>query len=183
MSDSTHLMTWVARDTKIRFAHLAHEQGYSESAFLKRLVNGTLAASGGVARQSPERVESTTASGRLSIRLRSDDKLLLRERAAGRDMPTSTYASLLIRAHLRTLTPLPTAELAALRCSVAVVGAIGRNLNQIARAVNRGEAPAGPRLADLRALLRALTGLRDHFKALIAANLESWKIGYEKDPH
>jgi hypothetical protein len=35
----------------------------------------------------------------------------------------------------------------------------------------------------MRALLRALTGLRDHFKALIAANLESWKIGYEKDPH
>ena len=182
MSKSTHLTTWVTRETKDRFAHLAHEQGYSESACLKRLVAGSLAASGGIARQLPERVAPTAASGRLSIRLRSDDMLLLRERAAGRDMPTSTYASLLIRAHLRTLTPLPTVELAALRSSVAEVGAIGRNLNQIARAVNRGEAPA-PRLADLRALLRALTGLRDHFKALIAANLGSWKIGYEKDPH
>jgi hypothetical protein len=59
----------------------------------------------------------TAASGRLSVRLRSNDLLLLRERAAGRDMPTSTYASLLIRAHLRTLTPLPTAELTALRRS------------------------------------------------------------------
>ena len=136
-----------------------------------------------MARQLPERVEPTAASGRLSIRLRSDDLLLLRERAAGRDMPTSTYSSLLIRAHLRTLAPLPTAELAALRRSVAEIGVIGRNLNQIARAVNRWEAPAGPSLADRRALLRALTGLRDHFKALIAANLGSWKIGYEKDPH
>jgi hypothetical protein len=98
-------MTWVPRETKDRFAHLAHEQGYFESAFLKRLVDGSLAASGGTARQLPERVEPTAASGLLSIRLRSDDLLLLRERAAGRDMPTSTYASLLIRAHLRTLGP------------------------------------------------------------------------------
>jgi hypothetical protein len=183
MSKSTHLMTWVTRETKDRFAHLAHEQGYSESAFLKRLVDGSLAASGGMARQLPERVEPTAASGRLSIRLRLDDLLLLRERAAGRDMPTSTYASLLIRAHLRRLTPLPTAELAALKRSVAEIGAIGRNLNQIARAVNRGEAPTGPSRADLQALLRALTALRDHFKALIAANIESWKIGYEKASH
>jgi len=70
-------------------------------------------------------------------------------------------ASLLIRAHLRTLTPLPTAELAALRCSVAEVGAISRNLNQIARAVNRGDTPTGPNRVDLQALLRELTGLRD----------------------
>jgi hypothetical protein len=173
-------MTWVTRETKDRLAHLAREQGYSESAFLKRLVDGALVASGGMARQLPERVEPTVASGRLSIRLRSDDLLVLRERAAGRDMPTSTYASLLIRAHLRTLTPLPTAELTALRRSVAEIGAIGRNLNQIARAVNRGEAPTGPNRADLQALLRALTGLRDHFKAVITANLESWSIGYEK---
>lgn len=132
---------------------------------MKRLVDGSLAASGGIARQLLERVEPTAGSGRLSIRLRSDDLLLLRERAAGRDMPTSTYASLLIRANLRTLTPLPTAELAALRRSVAKVGAIGRNLNQIARGVNRGEAPTGPSPADLRALLGALTGLRDHFQS------------------
>lgn len=82
MSQSTHLMTWVTRETKDRFAHLAREQGYSESAFLKRLVDGALVASGGTARQLPERVAPIAASGRLSIRLRSDDLLLLRERAA-----------------------------------------------------------------------------------------------------
>jgi hypothetical protein len=91
--------------------------------------------------------------------------------------------SLLIRAHLRNLTPLPTAELAALKGSVAELGAIGRNLNEIARSLNQGNAYTSPGLADLRAVLKGLWGLRNHTKALIATNLDSWKIGYEKAPH
>ena len=179
MKDSTHLMTWVPRDTKERFGHLAHEQGFSESAFLKRLVDASITGAGGIARPWPEAIDPVLPSGRLSIRLRSDDLLVLRERTKARDMPTSTYASYLIRSHLRNLAPLPSAELAAFKRSIAEVGAIGRNLNEIARAVNRREAPNGPSRADLQALLRALTGLRDNMKALVAANLISWKEGHE----
>ena len=98
-------------------------------------------------------------------------------------MPTSTYVSLLVRSHLRALTPLPTAELEALKRSVAEISAIGRNLNQIARAVNQGERPNGPSKADLQALLRALMGLRVHIKALINLNLASWRSGHEKANH
>jgi hypothetical protein len=116
-------------------------------------------------------------------RARSDDLLVLRERAKARAMPTSTYVSLLVRSHLRALTPLPTAELEALKRSVAEISAIGRNLNQIARAVNQGERPSGPSKADLHALLRALMGLRVHIKALINVNLASWRSGYEKANH
>ena len=98
-------------------------------------------------------------------------------------MPTSTYVSLLVRSHLRAVTPMPTAELAALKRSTAEIGAIGRNLNQIARALNQGEHPNGPTKADLYALLRALNGLRVHIKAIINSNLESWRNGYEKANH
>jgi hypothetical protein len=100
--------------------------------------------------------------------------MLLRARAAAREMPTSTYVSFQLRAHLRALTPLPAAELAALRRAVAEVGALGRNINQIARAVNRGGNPIGPDLAALQGILRALDVLREHLKALIRANLASW---------
>ena len=79
-------------------------------------------------------VEPVPIDRKITVRLRTDDLLLLRERAKARVMPTSTYVSLLIRSHLRALTPLPTAELEALKRSVAEVSAIGRNLNQIARA-------------------------------------------------
>src|SRR6266404_2934260 len=138
MRDSTHLMTWVTRETKARFAALANTQGITESAFLKRLVDASLVPTTPSIPQSPDLVEPVSATGRLSIRLRSDDLLLLRERARAREMPTSTYVSLLVRSHLRACAPLPTLELAALKRSVAEIGAIGRNLNQIAHALNRG---------------------------------------------
>jgi hypothetical protein len=108
-----------------------------------------------------ELVEPVAASAKISVRPRSDDQLLLRERARARGMPTSTYVSLLIRSHLRSLAPLPTTELMALKRSIAEVGAVGRNLNQIARAVNQGEHSTGPSRADLQALLRALSGPRE----------------------
>lgn len=71
-------------------------------------------------------------------------------------------------------------ELAELKRAVAALGAIGRNLNQIARAANRGGNWHGPSATDLRALLRALEGLRDHVKALVAANIESWETGHDQ---
>ena len=151
--------------------------------FLKRLVDASLVSTTAVNPPSPGAVEPVNATGRLSIRLRSDDLLVLRERAKARAMRTSTYVSLLVRSHLRALTPLPTAELEALKRSVAEISAIGRNLNQIARAVNQGERPSGPSKADLHALLRALMGLRVHIKALINVNLASWRSGYEKANH
>jgi hypothetical protein len=63
---------------------------------------------------------------------------------------------------------------------VAEVGALERNIDQIARAVNEQQWPAGPNRSDLISILRALEGLRGHFKAVIIANLASWDAGYKK---
>ena len=168
---------------KERFAAVARYQALSESALLKRLVEAALVAVTAVKPQVTQAVEPVPVGGKLSVRLRSDDLLLLRERAKARAMPTSTYVSLLIRSHLRSVTPLPTAELDVLKRSVAEISAIGRNLNQIARAVNQGEGPNGASKADLQALLRALNGMRVHIKSLINSNLESWRSGGEKANH
>jgi hypothetical protein len=170
----------VTAAKKARFAAVAHHQGLSESALLKRLVDAALLASEVVHSDVTEPVEYVATTGKISVRLRPDDLLLLRERAKGRAVPTATYVSFLIRSHLRSLAPLLTQELAALKASLAELGAIGRNLNQIAHAVNRGEHPHGLSRGDLEALLRALGGLRDHIKAVITTNLTSWDLGYEK---
>jgi hypothetical protein len=173
----------VTSEMKERFAAVARYQALSESALLKRLVEAALVAVVAVKPQVTQAVEPVPVGGKISVRLRSDDLLLLRERARARAMPTSTYVSLLIRSHLRSVTPLPTAELDVLKRSVAEISAIGRNLNQIARAVNQGEGSNGSSKADLQALLRALNGMRVHIKSLINSNLESWRSGDEKANH
>jgi len=173
----------VTCEMKERFAAAARCQELSQSALLKRLVEAALLTVTPVQPPVGETVEPVPVDGKISVRLRTDDLLMLRERAKARVMPTSTYVSLLIRSHLRALTPLPTPELDALKRSVAEISVIGRNLNQIARAVNQGERPNGPSKADLHSLLRALDGLRVHIKALINANLASWGRGHEKANH
>lgn len=173
----------VTADTKQRFAATAHQQGLSESTLLKRCVDAALLTASALPPRTPDVVEPVGRDARVCVRLRADDMLLLRERCAAREMPSSTYASFLLRAHLRALTPLPVAELAALKSAVAELGAIGRNINQIARAVNRGAAPIGPTPAQLQSIMRALWGLRGHVKELVRANLASWSQGYEKTRH
>src|ERR1700734_2613946 len=93
-------------------------------------------------------------STRLTVRLRPDDETLLRARAAARTMAPATYLSVLTRAHLRSLAPLPKEELLALKRSVSELGSMGRNLNQIARAVNQGTRVVRPGQEELRAMLR-----------------------------
>jgi hypothetical protein len=173
----------VTADTKRHFGELARRQGVTESALLKRLVLAALAAESGTVMRDIEPVAPVGRDPRVYVRLRSEDLLLLRERATARSMPAATYVSMLVRSHLHSLAPLPVAELAALRRSVIEVAAIGRNLNQIARVANSGGAPNGPNRADLQAMLRALTALRDHIKVLIATNLASWSAGHEKTSH
>jgi hypothetical protein len=181
MSDGTHLTTWVSQLTKQRFAALARQRGVSDSALLKHMIEFTLQAAN-VEENAAEADDVATRAARLSIRLRPDDQLLLRARARARGMPAATYVSVLLRAHFRSLAPLPREELLALKRVVSELGAVGRNLNQLARAANQGERVSGPGREDLRALLKVCEGLRDHVKSLLAANIRSWAQGYGESP-
>jgi hypothetical protein len=78
-------------------------------------------------------VEPIGPRARVYVRLRRSDHALLRERAAGRGLASATYVSMLVRTHLRGMPPLPDRELAELRHAAGALGAVGRNLNQIAR--------------------------------------------------
>ncbi len=180
MKDNTHLMAWVTRETKERFTLLARNRELSESALLKQLIEVALAGAGIHEAKPLDILAPVSAKERMSVTLRIDDVQLLRERARARGVPTSRYVSLLVRSHLRAVAPLPTAEFEALRRSIAEVGAISRNLNQIARAVNQGLIPNGPTRAEIHTLLRGLNNLKDQIKAVLAANLNSWRDGHEK---
>lgn len=176
----THLSTWVDEETKRRFTAIANHEGLSESALLKRMVALMLQST--TARPTLNPPDGSPRDTRVTVRLRPDDQQLLKERAAARDMPAATYVSVLVRAHLRSLAPLPKEELLALRRTVSELSAIGRNLNQIARVANQSPRASVPHQEELRTMLRLCKGLRDHVKSLLKANLRSWEVGYaEKD--
>jgi hypothetical protein len=81
---------------------------------------------------------------------------------------------------LRDLAPLPKDELLALKRAVSELGAVGRNLNQIARAANEGSRVSALGRDDFKAILKICEALRDHTKGLIKANTASWVMGHAK---
>jgi hypothetical protein len=105
VAGNPYIAARVDPSVKERFATLARQQGLSESQLLKRLVETAVT---GTRSETPVQLGAVSpppTTGKISVRLRSDDLLLLRERAQNRQMPTGTFVSLLIRSHLRRLTP------------------------------------------------------------------------------
>jgi hypothetical protein len=160
---------------KERFAVVAQRHGVSESVLLRRLIEDALLTAGEPVSR-PAKAPNPQPPEKISVRLRPDDFRLLCERAGVRRIRPATYVALFVRAHLRNVPPLPTEELVALKRSIAEMGAIGRNLNQIARTMNRGEQRNDIEIAYLQGLMKVLAGLRDRTKALITANTLSWGV-------
>jgi hypothetical protein len=158
----------------------AEQQQVTESVLLKRLLGAALLGLRGLDSEAVEPIAPLARNARVFVRLRPEDHVLLRERAAGREIAPATYASIVLRTHLRGVAPFPERMFADLKRSVAELGAIGRNLNQIARVGNQTGRITGPSSQDLQALLRACAALRDHVKTLIRANTASWESGHAK---
>ncbi len=171
----------MTKETKDRFAAVARHQGLSDSALLKRLVELMLQGAGAAEVGTPGEAERASRGSRLTVRIRPDDQMLLRERAAARGMAAATYVSVLTRSHLRSLAPLPKAEWLTLERIVTELSKQGRNINQIARAVNRGERVNDPESNQFRYMFKICEALRVDTKKLLQANAKSWEQGYE-DP-
>ncbi len=186
------MKTTVPRDLRAQAKEIADRELLSEAAWLKRLVlrevrachgaNGDgdrTCSAGGVRNRRAARAGGCARA--MLVRLGTEDKLLLDARAEARGLRPATYASVLLRSHLRKLTPLPKDELAALKRAVAELGAVGRNLSQIARAANQGGRVVGPGHDEFRAFLRICEALRDDTKDLIKANTADWASGRAED--
>jgi hypothetical protein len=173
----------VSSETKTLLQRIAAREQVTESALVRKLLETLVRTSATDSAALGESDDTELRGERMSIRLSPDDRLLLCERATAREMPSATYVAVLVRSHLRKLTPLPAEELAALKRSIAELGAIGRNLNQIARMLNAGGRPDGPRHHDLELMLKIAVGLRDHVRALLKANETSWGRGYAETTH
>src|SRR5271168_797281 len=154
MAASPCIQCRIDPQLKLRLQAIAVGQGVTESAVLKHLiVSGIGMAPVNDARESA--VESIGPRARVYVRLRPSDHALLRERASRRGLASATYVSMLVRTHLRNVPPLPDRELADLRYAAGALGAVCRNLNQIAGVAHQTGRVEGLTTADLRAILAA----------------------------
>ncbi len=183
---ATHLLkARVSLQMKERVHALAEREHLNESIWLRRLIATTLESVSKASTDVPRASQSSTITdvladpvgpitNRVCVRLRPEDRRLLRERSAARGLASATYVSVLVRAHLRHLTPLPKEELKALKGCVAELSAIGRLLSQIARAPHQGQSVV---IEHLHLMLKRCESLRDHIKRLISRNVKSWEVG------
>ena len=190
MSCTETLKAHVSPEIKRQAKAIAERDLLTEAAWLKRLVIREIracdAANDGGSDLHRENDTHRTRVARGSkghckpvyVRFRDEDRLLLDARAAARGMRPATYVSVLTRAHLRSLTPLPKEEYLALKRSIAVLESIGRNINQIAKAANQGGRTPDSVGAEFRAMLKICVALRDNTKALLKANETSWMTGH-----
>ena len=169
----------VTSETKARVRRLAERDGITESTLLRQLLDVVFRTAGLDDAPTVAVPDKVNRDARVNVRLEPEDWRLLRERARARGMASATYLSYLARRHLRGAAPLPRAEYTLLKQSVEQVAALGRDLNQIARALNRSDRPAGPGRAEVAAMLKVAESLRDHFKGLLDANDRSWRAGDE----
>lgn len=182
----------VTAEIKQEIAEAAARDMLTEAAWLKRLLVREMRAVRDPAAAAPEprrgevarRHGGSRGSGpkrRILIRLEPEDRLLLKARSEARGMRPATYVAVLTRSHLRRLSPLPKEEFLALRRTLSELAAIGRNINQIAKAANEGGRLPGSAREEFRGMLRVCEALRDNTRALIKANVTSWESGHEKD--
>jgi hypothetical protein len=186
------LKAHVSTVIKLQAKAVADREFLSEAAWLKRLVLREIracdAANGGEGGSSRAAEDNRRRDGAargpnvcgkaMLVRLRIEDRLLLDARAEARGMRPATYASVLLRSHLRKLTPLPKDEYLALKRSIALLASIGRNINQIAKVANQGGRTPDSAGAEFRAMLKICVALRDNTKALLKANETSWETGH-----
>jgi hypothetical protein len=175
MTGDAYITCRVSQEVKRRMRDLAEREGATESAIIKQLLGTVLRESVGA---RPAEAPSPPRAGRgsrLYVRLAVADRRLLVDRAAARGVAAATYAALLLGAHLRGAAPLPKAEYLALRQAVVELGALGRTLHQIARALQQDAKSHPPGKSEVQAMVKIAAGLRDHFKALLAANERAWK--------
>jgi hypothetical protein len=114
---------------------------------------------------------------RLSARLTASELAAVERLAAAESMKPPRWLVALIRSYLTREPQLGQAELAALSQSNAALRALGRNLNQVARALNTSPQERVLFKVELiEELDRAVKAHAETVSKLLAANIERWRI-------
>lgn len=166
----------IEDQTKARFRALAAARGVTESELLRRLV---LAAADQVA--TPEVIKPAAIdyliTDRLTVRLPRFLMALTRQTAKSKGMAPSRWIAALVQSNLAREPVMTDDEVRALLNSARQLAALGRNLNQIAKALNDfGNETDRVRIDLLEELLVKVTQNRALIRALVRASQNAWQV-------
>ena len=157
-----------------RFVALAKARGLTESALLRLAVErevGHAESRAIPAMPAPER----GATSRITVRLMPKVLAAARERAASMGMAPSRWIASLVQSNLGREPVFTGPELTAVDAAVRELAAIGRNINQIARALNEAHFQTDRvRLDRLAELNEVIEKTRDEIRALARASRGVW---------
>ena len=171
------LTTVDLQDLKQPWLAWCKSQNAKSSDLIKRFVATCLANDKrSVAKGKIQYAEPEAASVRINLCLTPSEVKLLKNQAESAGLSSTKWLVALVRTKLTDVPHFGQDELEALASSNRQMLALGRNLNQIAKALN-GSSSAAPetvsRLEDLEA------SVATHVKtvsALMSANVQRWKI-------
>jgi hypothetical protein len=172
-----HLTTRVEPDLKSRFRSAAKARMLSESDYLRALALGAIGEPG--AKEQPAAPAGQTATiDRITVRIPSFLMDAAKRRARKQGMAPSRWIAALVQSNLTADPVMTGAELAVLQASARELAAIGRNLNQIAKAINAKIPDDKAMPAEmLTALGAAIKENRAAIRALVRASQGVWEAG------
>lgn len=176
MANQARISGWVETEVKAQFIARAKANDMSESGLVGLLVKTFLNNNPDESHDAP--TDDARKTERQWFRLNPAERALLKARAKQRHMRPATYARATMRAHLYSAPQFDDEELACLRDANRQLASLGRNINQIARALNTSLDNAHLAQAVNFSQLRA--ALEDHRKVvmdLVKANMDSWEVG------
>lgn len=158
-----------------RFLALAKARGLKESELLRLAVNrelGQAPAELSMVEPDPNQADHD----RITVRMPAFLMTAMKGRAKSQGMAPSRWIAALVQSNLTRHPVLTDAELQAVEATTRELTAIGRNINQIARALNeahfRTERVRLDRLAELG---EKINNIREAIRALVRASRNAWR--------
>ncbi|EHI7937663.1 MobC family plasmid mobilization relaxosome protein [Salmonella enterica] len=175
-TDLKRVSAYVTESEKAEFSGRAKLAGYTESMLLAFIVRQFLKnQSAELPTNQPH--DQGLKSDRVTVRFRPKHYGKLLELSSARGMKPSSYLSNLFVVHSTQSPVFSKAELAAVREAAKELAALGRNVNQIAKAINiTDEEIYQVKKLELQELSAQLNAIRAGLKDMLRANLDSWGV-------
>lgn len=170
----SQLKTQVDENLKNAFVQLAQKKNLSEAALLRELV---LAATATESQASRVAIGTEREPSSITVYVPRFLKKSVEQRAKAKYLTTSAWVASLLQSNLAQQPVMTHNQLAALNASIRELASIGRNVNQIAKALNQRPGEVG---LDRAALASIRAEIRSHelaVRELVKVSERSWSAG------